>query len=47
MFGDSLSDTGKMYDKMRGYLPSSPPYHQGRFSNGPSGWSSSPSRSGA
>lgn len=35
MFGDSLSDTGKMYDKMRGYLPSSPPYHQGRFSNGP------------
>lgn len=35
MFGDSLSDTGKMYDKMRGYLPSSPPYYQGRFSNGP------------
>ncbi len=35
MFGDSLSDTGKMYTKMRGYLPSSPPYHQGRFSNGP------------
>lgn len=21
MFGDSLSDTGKMYSKMRGYLP--------------------------
>ncbi|HAU4874539.1 TPA: SGNH/GDSL hydrolase family protein [Aeromonas hydrophila] len=35
MFGDSLSDTGKMYSKMRGYLPSSPPYYQGRFSNGP------------
>lgn len=35
MFGDSLSDTGKMYGKMRGYLPSSPPYYQGRFSNGP------------
>ncbi|MFM4702887.1 SGNH/GDSL hydrolase family protein [Aeromonas bivalvium] len=35
MFGDSLSDTGKMYGKMRGYLPSSPPYHEGRFSNGP------------
>lgn len=35
MFGDSLSDTGKMYAKMHGYLPSSPPYYQGRFSNGP------------
>ncbi|WP_033135706.1 SGNH/GDSL hydrolase family protein [Aeromonas finlandensis] len=35
MFGDSLSDTGKMYKKMRGYLPSSPPYSEGRFSNGP------------
>ncbi|MCS3456342.1 phospholipase/lecithinase/hemolysin [Aeromonas sp. BIGb0405] len=35
VFGDSLSDTGKMYGKMRGYLPSSPPYYQGRFSNGP------------
>ncbi|WP_219593078.1 SGNH/GDSL hydrolase family protein [Aeromonas salmonicida] len=35
MFGDSLSDTGKMYSKMRGYLPSSPPYYEGRFSNGP------------
>ena len=35
MFGDSLSDTGKMYKKMRGYLPSSPPYFNGRFSNGP------------
>ena len=34
-FGDSLSDTGKMYKKMRGYLPSSPPYFNGRFSNGP------------
>ena len=35
MFGDSLSDTGKMYQKMKGYLPSSPPYFKGRFSNGP------------
>ncbi|MEL3920256.1 SGNH/GDSL hydrolase family protein [Aeromonas enteropelogenes] len=35
MFGDSLSDTGKMYKKMKGYLPSSPPYYEGRFSNGP------------
>ncbi|EKP0260851.1 SGNH/GDSL hydrolase family protein [Aeromonas sobria] len=35
MFGDSLSDTGKMYKKMRGSLPSSPPYFNGRFSNGP------------
>lgn len=35
MFGDSLSNTGKMYKKMRGYLPSSPPYFNGRFSNGP------------
>ncbi|MFB2865179.1 SGNH/GDSL hydrolase family protein [Aeromonas sp. MdU4] len=35
MFGDSLSDTGKMYKKMKGYLPSSPPYFEGRFSNGP------------
>ncbi|PJG58361.1 SGNH/GDSL hydrolase family protein [Aeromonas cavernicola] len=35
MFGDSLSDTGKMYQKMKGYLPSSPPYYNGRFSNGP------------
>jgi phospholipase/lecithinase/hemolysin len=35
MFGDSLSDTGKMYRKMLGFLPSSPPYYEGRFSNGP------------
>lgn len=35
VFGDSLSDTGKMYHKMKGYLPSSPPYFEGRFSNGP------------
>ncbi|WP_108649556.1 SGNH/GDSL hydrolase family protein [Dongshaea marina] len=35
IFGDSLSDTGKMYHKMRGWLPSHPPYAEGRFSNGP------------
>ncbi|WP_163831178.1 SGNH/GDSL hydrolase family protein [Spartinivicinus ruber] len=35
IFGDSLSDTGKMYKKSKGWLPSSPPYHVGRFSDGP------------
>ncbi|MGI0118623.1 SGNH/GDSL hydrolase family protein [Zooshikella sp. RANM57] len=35
IFGDSLSDTGKMYQKSKGWLPSSPPYHEGRFSDGP------------
>lgn len=31
-FGDSLSDTGNLYAQIR--LPKSPPYFQGRFSNG-------------
>ena len=35
IFGDSLSDTGKMFKKMKGYLPAAPNYYQGRFSNGP------------
>ena len=44
MFGDSLSDTGRMYDIFSGahkvlpiipVLPKSPPYYNGRFSNGP------------
>ncbi|MDE1465211.1 SGNH/GDSL hydrolase family protein [Spartinivicinus poritis] len=35
IFGDSLSDTGKMYKKTKGWLPSSPPYYTGRFSDGP------------
>ncbi|MCF6764886.1 SGNH/GDSL hydrolase family protein [Thiotrichales bacterium 19S3-7] len=43
VFGDSLSDTGKMYDKSLGTVPaehptfqwSTPLYYDGRFSNGP------------
>jgi phospholipase/lecithinase/hemolysin len=38
VFGDSLSDTGNLfaYEKMMNLplLPPSPPYYQGRFSNG-------------
>ena len=33
-FGDSLSDNGNLYYDDYGYLPKSPPYFQGRFSNG-------------
>lgn len=32
-FGDSLTDNGNMYSVDLGYLPKSPPYYQGRFSN--------------
>ena len=35
VFGDSLSDTGNLYEYMKHQLPSSPPYFEGRFSNGP------------
>ncbi|MBU2712834.1 SGNH/GDSL hydrolase family protein [Zooshikella harenae] len=35
VFGDSLSDTGKMFEKSLKWIPSSPPYHDGRFSDGP------------
>lgn len=35
VFGDSLSDTGNIHDKTLGLFPQSPPYYQGRFSNGP------------
>jgi phospholipase/lecithinase/hemolysin len=35
VFGDSLSDTGNLYEYMRHQLPMSPPYYEGRFSNGP------------
>ncbi|MBU2705895.1 SGNH/GDSL hydrolase family protein [Zooshikella marina] len=35
VFGDSLSDTGKMYQKSLKWIPSSPPYYDGRFSDGP------------
>lgn len=34
MFGDSLTDNGNLYNYMWGYLPISPPYYQGHFSNG-------------
>ncbi|OGV33764.1 MAG: hypothetical protein A3E88_05305 [Legionellales bacterium RIFCSPHIGHO2_12_FULL_35_11] len=35
VFGDSLSDTGNLYEYFKHQLPPSPPYYQGRFSNGP------------
>lgn len=35
MFGDSLSDNGNLYAYMKHELPISPPYYQGRFTNGP------------
>jgi phospholipase/lecithinase/hemolysin len=47
MFGDSLSDTGKMYDKMRGYLPPARPTIRAASPTARSGWSSSPSTSRA
>lgn len=33
--GDSLSDPGNLYAATGGAKPASPPYYQGRFSNGP------------
>lgn len=35
VFGDSLSDNGNLYEVMKHQLPQSPPYFEGRFSNGP------------
>ncbi len=35
VFGDSLSDNGNLYEYMKQQLPLSPPYYQGRFTNGP------------
>ena len=35
VFGDSLSDTGNVFRLSGGTVPASPPYYQGRFSNGP------------
>ncbi|OGV38476.1 MAG: lysophospholipase [Legionellales bacterium RIFCSPHIGHO2_12_FULL_42_9] len=35
VFGDSLSDNGNLYEYMQHQLPLSPPYFEGRFSNGP------------
>ncbi|MBO0904530.1 autotransporter domain-containing protein [Jiella sonneratiae] len=34
-FGDSLSDNGNLYAVTGGTTPTSPPYYQGRYSNGP------------
>lgn len=33
-FGDSLSDNGNFYSDVFGFMPKSPPYFNGRFSNG-------------
>ena len=35
VFGDSLSDNGNLYEYMKHQLPISPPYFEGRFTNGP------------
>lgn len=35
VFGDSLSDNGNLYEYMKHQLPASPPYYEGRFTNGP------------
>ena len=35
VFGDSLSDNGNLYEYMKHQLPVSPPYFEGRFTNGP------------
>lgn len=37
-FGDSLSDNGNLYSTFFKRIPKSPPYYNGRFSNGPT-WS--------
>jgi len=35
VFGDSLSDNGNLYAFMKNKMPLSPPYFEGRFTNGP------------
>ena len=35
VFGDSMSDNGNLYEYLKHQLPSSPPYYDGRFSDGP------------
>jgi phospholipase/lecithinase/hemolysin len=34
-FGDSLTDNGNLHHRTAGFIPKSPPYFEGRFSNGP------------
>ncbi len=34
-FGDSLSDNGNLYTYLGHFIPKSPPYYKGHFSNGP------------
>lgn len=42
-FGDSLTDNGNLYSYLLHILPKSPPYYEGRFSNGPT-WAENVSR---
>jgi len=35
VFGDSLSDNGNSYERTQHFVPQTPPYFQGRFSDGP------------
>lgn len=35
VFGDSLSDNGNLYRYFLHFIPLSPPYYEGRFTNGP------------
>ncbi|WP_367606310.1 SGNH/GDSL hydrolase family protein [Legionella sp. W05-934-2] len=35
VFGDSLSDNGNAFERTQHYVPQTPPYFQGRFSDGP------------
>lgn len=35
VFGDSLSDNGNLYEYMKHQFPLSPPYYEGRMTNGP------------
>ncbi|CDZ76942.1 Phosphatidylcholine-sterol acyltransferase precursor [Legionella massiliensis] len=35
VFGDSLSDNGNLYQLTEHFVPNSPPYYEGRFTNGP------------
>ena len=35
VFGDSLSDNGNSYERTQHFVPQTPPYYAGRFSDGP------------